>query len=151
LYVVGIEFEKRDGYRRLPVPNGRYDNFVPWLRSIAGRFDAAIAPLTDTPFNRAKSALKFMELAACGLPTVASRVSPYLSTIREEEDGLLADDVESWITQLKRLLHDPALRQRLGSAARRRAENEFACAHCVFDGLEWRERSVRGEVRQVRD
>jgi glycosyltransferase involved in cell wall biosynthesis len=119
-------------------PSARYDHFIAWFRSVARHFDIAVAPLVDSPFNRCKSDLKFLEYAACGLPVVLSRVTPYSLTVRHGEDGLLTDnDDESWFRALESLALQPELRARLGAAARRRAETEFMASSCVFDGLPW--------------
>jgi O-antigen biosynthesis protein len=138
LHIVGVDNTSHTGCFRIRPPVRQYDLFVPWLRSIIGYFDIAIAPLVDTPFNRRKSALKFMEYAACGIPVVASRVPPYSTTVREGVDALLADDAESWTEQLARLAQDADLRQRLASAALARARDEFIATSCVFDSFAWR-------------
>ena len=57
------------------------------------RWAAGLAPLEDTPFNRAKSDLKFLEYSALGLPTVASRVTPYLGI--DAHGGVLADNSDA--------------------------------------------------------
>src|SRR3546814_14721972 len=50
-------------------------------------YAVGVAPLSDTTFNRSKSDIKFLELAALGIPTIASDVAPYRS-IRHGETGL---------------------------------------------------------------
>ena len=144
LHLVGIMRKPPGGISLVRPPDDRYDLFARWFRSISSHFDVAIAPLVDTPFNRSKSALKFMEYAICGLPVVASRVAPYDRVVRDGVDGFLAgDDPDEWIHALTRLADDSALRTRIGAAARARAESEFIGRDCVFDELpwdEWRER-----------
>lgn len=141
LHVVGVDRSSGEEYARIAVPKGhdRYDRFVRWLRAIAPYFDVGVAPLVDSQFNRAKSPLKYMELSACGLPTVASHVVPYSRTIHHGEDGLLADTPRSWLTQLRRLLEEPQLGADLGRRAKSRAEREFVCTRCAFDEIPWRE------------
>ncbi|GAA3329767.1 hypothetical protein HP467_07905 [Curtobacterium albidum] len=79
LEVVGVSDEPADWYDDLPVPDaaGHYPAFVRWLRAHATRWDAAVAPLVDEPFNRSKSDLKFVEYTLLGLPVVLSDVGPY--------------------------------------------------------------------------
>ena len=43
--------------------------------------DVGIAPLTDDPFNRSKSCIKYYEYAMSGAVTVASRVLPYSAEV----------------------------------------------------------------------
>ena len=54
--------------RRLSPPADAitYPRFVRWLR-VQGPFDVGLAPLVDTPFNRAKSDIKLLDYAALGL------------------------------------------------------------------------------------
>ncbi|HXK17589.1 MAG TPA: glycosyltransferase, partial [Polyangiaceae bacterium] len=139
LHTIGVTGAKTpEGFRPIVPPHPRYDHFIAWFRSIVGHFDLAVAPLLDTPFNRCKSDLKFLEYAACGLPVVASRVVPYSLTVRDGEDGLLADnDEDSWFNAIESLVLQPELRARLGAAARLRAETEFMVKSCVFDEFPW--------------
>ncbi len=79
-------------YERLEVPKGHapYPRFVRWLRRTAA-WDFGLAPLVAHPFNEAKSALKFLEYAALGVPGIFSRVGEYPQVIEDRRTGLLAD------------------------------------------------------------
>jgi GT2 family glycosyltransferase/glycosyltransferase involved in cell wall biosynthesis len=121
LEVIGGEIPGagQDWYERLAVPSGNsvYPRFVRWLRSQAGRWDIAVAPLVDDDFNRSKSDLKFLEYAALGLPTVVSDVEAYRD-VRHDVDGLkVADDPQAWCEALLSLGADADLRGRLAQAA----------------------------------
>lgn len=72
--------------------------------------------------------LAVLEAMAAGLPAVVSAVSGLHEVILDGETGLLvpAHDAEGLAAALMRLVDDPALRERLGRAARRRAEEHFA-------------------------
>jgi glycosyltransferase involved in cell wall biosynthesis len=65
-----------------------------------------------------------IEAAACGTPTVASDSPGLRDSVRDGETGLLVEhgDVPGLARQLRRLLEDPTLRERLGAGARRFAE-----------------------------
>ncbi|HWQ14473.1 MAG TPA: glycosyltransferase [Roseiflexaceae bacterium] len=80
--------------------------------------DINIAPLVDNPQRRGKSAVKYLEAAAVGVPTVAARMEPYQDDIAHGETGLLAADAAEWAACLGRLLASPAERHRMGEAAR---------------------------------
>jgi glycosyltransferase involved in cell wall biosynthesis len=94
---------------------------VPWQRwfETASHFDINLAPLeNDNPFCRAKSAIKFTEAAALGIPTVASRTDPFEDAIRHGETGYLAHHTSDWIDALDRLIAQPNHRREMGEAAR---------------------------------
>jgi glycosyltransferase involved in cell wall biosynthesis len=68
-----------------------------------------------------------MEAMSCGLPVVASRLSGIPELIDHEVEGLLVPpgDAAALADAIERLRDDPALRARLGAAARERIEREF--------------------------
>lgn len=84
-----------------------------------GPMGIALVPLEDTPFNRAKSWLKGLEAAACGLPFVASDMPEY----RRLGFGRLAKNSKphTWRAHLDQLV-DTDLRRAEGAANRARAE-----------------------------
>jgi glycosyltransferase involved in cell wall biosynthesis len=63
--------------------------------------DAAIAPLVDHAFNRAKSDLKVLEYGVLGIPVIASNVGPYRAT-----PTLLVDGIDGWIDAVRMLARD---------------------------------------------
>lgn len=69
-----------------------------------------------------------LEAMATGLPVIAGDVGGNPELVVHEETGLLVDplDAEQMATALARLLSDPRLRERLGQAGRRRAEQLFS-------------------------
>jgi glycosyl transferase family 1 len=81
--------------------------------------DIGIAPMRETPFNFAKSAIKGMEYSAAGIPYVASRTPEY----EWFGQGVLARRPHDWMRGLTRLL-DPDERTRIANAARQRVESE---------------------------
>lgn len=68
--------------------------------------DIGIAPLSDRPFNHAKSACKLLEYSAAGVPWIASDVGPYTWP----GGGLHARNAKEWRRHLEQLL-DPAERE----------------------------------------
>jgi glycosyltransferase involved in cell wall biosynthesis len=80
--------------------------------------DIAIAPLIDNPQRRAKSAVKYIEAALVGVPTVAARLEPYQEDIAHGATGFLASSTNEWVTCLGQLARSPDLRRALGDAAR---------------------------------
>lgn len=81
------------------------------------QFDIGIAPLSDMPFNKAKSAIKLLEYSAAGIPAVVSKLDAY-SLIHEEIGiGRLAKRPKDWIRHIEQL-RDPAVRLEEGKFAR---------------------------------
>lgn len=80
-------------------------------------FDVGVVPLLDHPFNQSKSWLKGLEMAAVGVPFVASPTGPY-RLLAEEGAGLLADKPKHWLAHLTRLVNDPDERAQVAAAGR---------------------------------
>ena len=74
--------------------------------------------------------MSILEAMAAGLPVVASRVGGVPELVVDGETGILVDpgDAGALARALERLLGDPGLRQRLGSAGRERVDREFDVA-----------------------
>lgn len=72
--------------------------------------------------------VSLMEAAACGVPVVAPAVGGIPELVADGETGLLskANDLESLVSVLERLLRDSDLRRRMGIAARQRAVERFS-------------------------
>ena len=71
----------------------------------------------------------FMEAAACGVPQVAGKSGGAGDAVVDGKTGLVVSEPrrpERVATALERLLEDPALRRDMGTAARRRAVDEFS-------------------------
>jgi hypothetical protein len=81
-----------------------------WLSSDMYRIalselDIGIVPLADTRFNRGKSALKALEMAAAGVPMIASKL-PEFEALRREGMPIITvkDRRREWVLALERLL-----------------------------------------------
>jgi glycosyltransferase involved in cell wall biosynthesis len=81
-------------------------------------FDVGIAPLADTVFNRSKSAIKAMEYAALGIPTIASDGEPYGAFVLDGVTGYLVRDEHEWGKRLYELVNDRAMREEMGRKAK---------------------------------
>lgn len=99
--------------------------------------DIGVYPLPDDDWVMGKSGLKAIQYMAFGLPTVASHAGMTPMIIRDGENGLLVRTDDEWLQALERLIRDPALRQRLGAAARRDAVGKYSTA------------AIAGQYRQV--
>lgn len=83
--------------------------------------DLALYPFDDTLINRAKCAVKLVDLMAAGVPVIADRVGQNEAYIQNGENGLLvpAGDVGAMSRAALALLSDPSQREALGRAAGR--------------------------------
>jgi phosphatidylinositol alpha-1,6-mannosyltransferase len=74
----------------------------------------------------------FLEAAASGVPAVAGRSGGAWEAVEDAATGFVVDPTDAGVVAeaLHRLLADPALRRRMGAAARARAESGFS-----YDGL----------------
>ncbi len=83
--------------------------------------------------------LVYLEAAAHGLPTIAHRTGGVPEAVPEGVTGLLAepDDRPALAKALAQLIQEPALRTRLGEAARRRARQRTWAdnVQAMFEGL----------------
>ena len=103
---------------------------VPWnaatevedLRAI----DVGLMPLPDDEWSRGKCGMKALQYMALGIAPVVSPVGANATIVRDGANGLHAATDDDWIAALGRLGRDPALRARLGAAARGTVEETYS-------------------------
>lgn len=124
----------------LPVPDALQNEFgdrvrqYGYSRNYAGfltmlyelNWDLGLAPLVQDDFNRAKTATKFVEYTACGIPTLAEDVEPYAHIGREHGAIALATG-GAWTQVAADLLSNPSRRHQ-------RLERARALCRSTFDG-----------------
>lgn len=93
-----------------PVPIGRYPHEV-------SKLTVGICPLSDTRFNEGKSWLKMLELAALGVPVIASPRAEY-RRLHARGIGLLASNPKTWYRHAIELMTSEARRTELSEAGR---------------------------------
>lgn len=76
-------------------------------------WDIAVAPVIDNSFGNCKSDLKLKEYAACGVPTVASRVAPYREAKEDGAEVILATTFDEWYNALKELIESKEKRDEM--------------------------------------
>jgi len=89
------------------------------------QFDVGVMPLPDTPWTRGKCAYKLIQCMACAIPVVASPVGANVEAV-PTSCGFLANSSYQWLAAFRQLAADPALRQRLGAAARLRVVEHYS-------------------------
>jgi glycosyltransferase involved in cell wall biosynthesis len=127
----GVVGELRLISNRLPEMPGVPCRLVPWSEQTEGlelaACDVGLAPVPDDAWTRGKGAYRSIQYAATGLPTVASPVGANREVVVPGETGLWATTPTEWRDALLLLGRDPALRRRLGAAARERA-HQYDCS-----------------------
>ena len=109
-----------------------YDTYMDLL----GSSEISLMPLDDTPFNRAKSDLKFIEAGACRVAALASSVV-YRNSIVHGETGLIFNDPDEFHRLFLRLTMVPDLALQLGSNARRMVSQHRMLADQVQPRIAW--------------
>ena len=106
--------------------------FVSWqqlpqrLRDI----DINLAPFSaDSDFSKGKSALKYMEAALVGIPTLASPMPAYIHSIESGTNGIIAFNDMQWRDSLQDLIEKSDLRQKLGETAKQTVYRDDSLLH----------------------
>jgi glycosyltransferase involved in cell wall biosynthesis len=117
------------------------------LPEITAVMDVGLVPLESNRFNDAKSHLKGMEYAACGIPCIASPADSYaqywLAGGDDGRVGMLARRPKDWVRALDLLVNDHEVRREMGRAARLKAAE-----HTVQKNA-WRWRDVYTSVASL--
>lgn len=105
---------------------GQYKDRVkslPWVKFNAHSYrlmsltpDIAIIPLQEDEFNSFKSAIKFYEVSAMGVPSVVANVTPYKENLTES-NSMAYNTPEEFYVNMKALLDSPKLRKEIGNGA----------------------------------
>ncbi len=102
-----------------------YEKFVAFSQSRC--WDIGLAPLGDSPFENAKTNVKYREYAAAYVPGVYSDGPLFQACIRHGETGLLApNDASAWVDAIGKLVESSALRTSIALAARADIEEKHA-------------------------
>jgi len=103
-------------YRGLPrvsvVHQMKWPAFRAFL-SLTGRL-VGLAPLMNSPFNRARSYTKFFDITRCGAVGIYSPNSACADVVSHGVDGLIVElDQEAWVEAILNLVRDEPFRQTL--------------------------------------
>jgi hypothetical protein len=95
---------------------------IPFLQQM----HIGLMPLPDDEWTRGKCGLKGLTSMASGAATVMSPVGVNTSIVTHGVDGLHASTEDEWVGRLSQLVEDRALRERLGAAGRKRADEHYS-------------------------
>jgi glycosyltransferase involved in cell wall biosynthesis len=130
--VMGDDFRGRGALRRAAEARVRtlgldhrfrFLGFRPNASELVAHFDIVAVPSHVEPLGNAT-----LEAMAAGRPVVASRVGGIPEMVVDGETGLLVPprDPSALATALRALIDHPGMRERMGAAARHRAESMFS-------------------------
>jgi len=121
---IGKQPAARQIKARLQIQPGVFGDYAAFRKRLAElRFDIGLAPLRDIPFNRVKTATKWVEYAEAGIPVLASDVEPYRPMA--DAGALLAVRPGQWEAGLRELIESPQLRQGLVRSSDNLLERSF--------------------------
>jgi glycosyltransferase involved in cell wall biosynthesis len=109
-----------------PIPT----EHVPWSVETESaalcRGDIGIAPTPEDRWTLGKCGFKIVQYMAAALPVIASPVGANREIVRPNETGFLPKNPIQWSEAIAALAADPAKRQAMGLAGRRRVEEHFS-------------------------
>jgi hypothetical protein len=125
-------------FQALETPNKSFTPLCDYdaYMDLLGTSEISLMPLDDTPFNRAKSDLKFIEAGACRVASLASSVV-YRNSIAHGETGLIFNDPSEFHRLFLRLTMVPDLALTLGDNARRMVSQHRMLADQVQPRIAW--------------
>ena len=121
LLLWGNELPELRALPNVRVLNSFRTSYLEYARILRGEsIDLALVPLTDHPFNRAKSHIKWLEYSACGIPGIYSDIPAYRQAIEHGQTGLIVgNDPQEWETAIRDLIEHPQKRKRIAQKAMR--------------------------------
>lgn len=134
---------------------GMPDGTVDWVRptplglpyyTALTTMDIGLVPLADSQFNRAKSWLKALEFAACGVAVIASP-TPANRELAKRVPMILASTPEQWYDAILRLVNHPEERAYQAAKAR---EQVFRLHTYEGNAERWAQVWERAMVRRGR-
>jgi len=113
--------------------------YKPWRKEseIADllHFNVGIMPLADDPWAKGKCAFKALQYMALGIPALVSPVGMNTEVVEQNINGYLCNTAEQWYAGLAEMISNPALRIKLGKAAREQIQNNYAVVAIRTDFL----------------
>jgi len=118
-----------------------HKNFTPLCdyetyQELLAKSEVSFMPLQDTPFNRCKSDLKFLESSAHRVTSLASPVV-YAGSIEDGRTGILFRDPPELQQRLIRLVANPHLGRTMADAARGVIAGHRMLAYQLADRVAW--------------
>jgi hypothetical protein len=104
-----------------------------WERTLVGCDIAVVIKPTDDAYQQRKPPTKVATCMGAGLPVVCTPSAADREVITPGETGFFAQDDREWHACLAALVTDPALRERVGTAARRHVAERYGVERITAD------------------
>jgi glycosyltransferase involved in cell wall biosynthesis len=132
LYLIGADF--RGLFDKKHRKRIQYHQWVEFTghsyRMMMMDLDIAVVPLASLPFNEYKSSIKYLEFSAMGCPSVVKNMLPYSEDITKGR-AMPYKTTKQFYKGMKNLIEQPALRNKIGFAARKYVESNYDAAKCA--------------------
>lgn len=116
-------------------------------QSLLAEADIVVVPRKPDLLGDSQSELAVVEAAMFGIPSVASPTTTLAAVIQHQESGLLAATSDQWYDALSSLVTDPALRDRIGCAAKAQILPRYTAEHAVTEMLSIYQAAFGGRLR----
>jgi glycosyltransferase involved in cell wall biosynthesis len=141
LFPILEEIHKEEPFRFLliadqpPAEMPRFVEFREWNKDNEikdlSEMDIGIMPLYDSEWEKGKCGFKALQYMALEIPAVVSPVGVNAEIVQDQLQGYHAENMppdasKIWRDRLLTLLRDPALRQKMGKAGRKRVEDNYS-------------------------
>lgn len=138
LHVMGSEriqalFAKLDATKFRKFAPGSLADYYAFVAGL----DVGLAPLEDSGFNRSRSDVKFLEYALHAVTPVVKALAPYRDTVVHGETGFLFETTDEMLALVRRLVENPAERERVANQARRYVVEERSESARAADRFEF--------------
>ncbi|MDF3415049.1 glycosyltransferase [Sulfitobacter sp. M57] len=114
-----------------------YDRYL----SAVARADCTVMPLCDDAFNRCKSAVRVLDAASVGVPSIVAGVGDLASVVNSGETGIVVQQGGSWMQALREIAACPKAAAQMGRNARANLEERWCASdqpHIIAPELiEW--------------
>ncbi|MGR3637587.1 MAG: glycosyltransferase [Shimia sp.] len=103
-------------------PFSDYETYLEKLASV----DCAVMPLTDDIFNRCKSAVRVIDAASVGVPSIVGSVSDMAEVVDDGQTGHVIASGGSWAEALDKMATDQTRTKEMGRQARQLLESRWS-------------------------
>lgn len=119
-----VELTKYPNVKRGPEFTSVYEDYARHLQNL--EIDFALIPLEETPFNNAKSHIKWLEYSRVGIAGIYSNVNAYKDVVKDKQNGLLTNNTnKAWYRSIKWMIEHPDERINMAWQAAKEVQDNY--------------------------